>query len=57
MKYFFSIILFLLLIPFSQTWSETLNTDSALSQSSSAESSSQLLSDNNSKNEKTSSTC
>ena len=52
MKYFFSIILFLLLIPFSQTWSETLNTDSALSQSSSAESSSQLLSDNNSKNEK-----
>ena len=52
MKHFFSIILFLLLIPFSQTWSETLNTDSALSQSSSAESSSQLLSDNNSKNEK-----
>ena len=52
MKHFFSIILFLLLIPFSQTWAETLNTDSALSQSSSAESSSLLLSDNNSKNEK-----
>ncbi|SVD16795.1 uncharacterized protein METZ01_LOCUS369649, partial [marine metagenome] len=52
MKHFFSIILFLLLIPFSQTWAETLNTDSALSQSSSAESSSLLLSDNNSKNKK-----
>ena len=52
MKHFFSIILFLLLIPFSQTWAETLNTDNALSQSSSAESSSLLLSDNNSKNKK-----
>ena len=52
MKHFFSIILFLLLIPFSQTWAETLNTDSVLSQSSSAESSSLLLSDNNSKNKK-----
>ena len=52
MKHFFSIILFLLLIPLSQTWAETLNTDSALSQSSSAESSSLLLSDNNSKNKK-----
>ncbi len=52
MKHFFSIILFLLLIPFSQTWAETLNTDSALSQSSSAEYSSLLLSDNNSKNKK-----
>ena len=52
MKHFFSIILFLLLIPLSQTWAETLNTDNALSQSSSAESSSLLLSDNNSKNKK-----
>ena len=52
MKHFFSIILFLLLIPFSQTWAETLNTDSPLSQSSSTESSILLLSDNNSKNEK-----
>ena len=52
MKHFFSIILFLLLIPFSQTWAETLNTDTELSQSSSAESSSLLLSDNDSKNEK-----
>ena len=52
MKHFFSIILFLLLIPCSQTWAETLNTDTELSQSSSAESSSLLLSDNDSKNEK-----
>lgn len=52
MKHFFSIILFLLLIPCSQTWAETLNADSELSQSGSAESSSLLLSDNDSKNEK-----
>ena len=52
MKHFFSIILFLLLIPCSQTWAETLNADSELSQSGSAEYSSLLLSDNDSKNEK-----
>ena len=42
MKHFFSIILFLLLIPSSQTWAETLNVDSELSQSGNAESSSPI---------------
>ena len=52
MKHFFSIILFLLLIPFSQTWAETPDIVNELTQGSSAESLSPLLSNTSSKNEK-----